>query len=206
MWRRRYRRRFRGLRMLIGVGAIASWALERNYGASALAYRYAGKSAQYTQIHIPYNSILMLLAGVLFMFIAVKIIIGRKHARATANLAEMLALSPGAFEAEVGRLLKSQGYHLKVCGGAGDKGADLIGTNARGQRVVVQVKRYAETHAIGSPVIQTLIGTQQIFKAQEAIIATTSHLTKAAAELAESQGVVIYDGARLGQLAAKTAA
>ncbi|MBO4207419.1 restriction endonuclease [Micromonospora echinofusca] len=64
------------------------------------------------------------------------------------------------FEHWFGRLLTASGCTgVTVCGGAGDRGADIVGTAPDGRRVVVQCKRRSPGNRVGSAEIQRFAGT-----------------------------------------------
>ncbi|WP_245973678.1 restriction endonuclease [Euzebya pacifica] len=113
-------------------------------------------------------------------------------------------LTPTEFEEAVADILRCNGWKdVKVQGGAGDRGADVIGTDPDGRRVVVQAKRYAASNKVGSQDVQVLIGSQRIHGAERAMIVTTSGYTAAAVELADEFGDVdLIDGRALGRMAA----
>lgn len=121
----------------------------------------------------------------------------RRHRRSAAP-AELCELSPAEFEHYVGRWLEAKGYcHVRVLGGPGDLGADIICTDPRRRRIIVQCKRYGRTK-VSSGEIQLLIGAKAIHRAELAIMATTSELTEPAQRLARTHGVMVSDWQALG--------
>ncbi|MFJ7272381.1 restriction endonuclease [Streptomyces sp. NPDC099050] len=87
---------------------------------------------------------------------------------------------------------------VEVVGGAGDLGADVIATTPDGLRVVVQCKRYADTHRVGSQDLQRFGGTCfAVHDADVAIVVTTSSYTAPALEYAAACGIVCIDGEAL---------
>src|SRR6266540_4182707 len=101
--------------------------------------------------------------------------------RRTLYLNDLIALSPTGFEEAMVDLFRDLGYrHVTKTGGAGDLAADITCTDSRGQRVVVQCKRYARDNHVGSPVIQQFIGMITVHhKADHGIVVTTSSFTTA---------------------------
>lgn len=128
----------------------------------------------------------------------------RRRGRWSRTGRDLYRLSPAEFEEAVASILRRNGWKdVKVQGGSGDLGADVIGTDPDGRRVVVQAKRYAASNKVGSQEVQVLIGSQRIHRADRAMIVTTSGYTAAAVELAGEFGDVdLIDGQALGRLAA----
>lgn len=120
----------------------------------------------------------------------------RRRRPRTAAVRRLAALGDGtgkAAEQLVADLLERDGCTgVRVCGGGGDLGADVIGQLPGGGRVVVQVKDYAKP--IGSPAIQTFNGTcWSVHEADRAVFVTTSSFTRAAAAFAGRSGIELVD-------------
>lgn len=118
----------------------------------------------------------------------------RQHRRRT-TLEALYALHPEVFEVEVARILAALGWsRVRVKGGSGDRGVDIVGTDPEGARTVVQCKRFAPTLAVGSPVVQAVLGAQSIEGADRAMVVTTSYFTPSARQLAALMDVRLVDG------------
>lgn len=65
----------------------------------------------------------------------------------------------------------------------------------------MQAKRYADSQRIGTPVVQTLLGSVQIHNAHHGVIVTTTKFSKPAVDLARKYNVELIDGTRLAVLA-----
>lgn len=111
------------------------------------------------------------------------------------------------FELAVADVLRAYGYDLRRMGGAGDRGVDLVGTDAEGWKVVVQCKRYGPDNKVGSPAVQSFMGTVFNQDAEQGIFVTTSTYTRQARELVASSraDVRLIDGTALTQMAAEAA-
>lgn len=116
-----------------------------------------------------------------------------------AGLHEILALSPASFEVFTRDLLAEHGFSsLRLNGGAGDLGVDILGRDPSGRYTAVQCKLYAPSRRIGSKDIQTFIGMQRIHHgADRGIFVTTADFTPAARELAANHGIWLIDGMTL---------
>jgi restriction system protein len=118
------------------------------------------------------------------------------------HLGALLAATPTEFEHIVAELLSALGFTiLSAGGGAGDLQADIVCTHPEGHRVVVQCKRYAPGNKVSSPAMQSFVGMAHRHHAARGIYVTTSSYTRAAADLAQQQGIDLYDGERLVALA-----
>ncbi|MGW5212321.1 restriction endonuclease [Streptomyces sp. NPDC004051] len=105
------------------------------------------------------------------------------------------ALDAEEFEAAVASLCERDGCSgVEVVGGAGDLGADVVAVSPEGWRVVIQCKRYGDSHRVGSQDMQRFGGTCfAIHEADVAVLVTTSDFTAPAVEYAEQCGIVCVD-------------
>lgn len=118
------------------------------------------------------------------------------------TLEDLLALSPGAFEALVAALFKAYGHQAQVSGGSSDHGVDVVVYNDQGEKWIVQCKRYSGS--VGEPVVRDLYGTMQHEEAQRAYLITTGNLTARAVDWAVGKPIVLYDGNALVNLIRRT--
>jgi restriction system protein len=82
--------------------------------------------------------------------------------------------------------------------GAGNLTPELTGLDPEGRSVVVQCKRYAPGARIGSPVLQTFIGTMTVHhRAERGLFVTTAGYTRPAVALAARHGAALLDGEAL---------
>jgi superfamily II DNA or RNA helicase len=87
-----------------------------------------------------------------------------------------------AFERLIHRLLITRGYqHVRLVGGSGDGGADLVGTY-RGKRWLIQVKKWARP--VGAATIEETINACRTYKADIPAVAAGSGFEVGALELA----------------------
>jgi restriction system protein len=102
-------------------------------------------------------------------------------------------MSGADFEQYVARLLRDSGCRgVRVCGGAGDMGADVIARTPDGQRLVVQCKRYAGN--LSSPDVQRFAGTaRDVHGAEVALLVTTGRPTAQALEVARRCRITLVD-------------
>ncbi|WP_329199918.1 MULTISPECIES: restriction endonuclease [unclassified Streptomyces] len=116
------------------------------------------------------------------------------------------ALDGDAFEGAVAELCERDGCRdVRVVGGAGDLGADIVALAPDGRRVVIQCKRYCATNKVGSQDMQRFGGTcYAVHGADVAAVVTTSDFTTPAAEYAEQCGILCFDRQALHAWSAST--
>lgn len=97
-------------------------------------------------------------------------------------------MTPAQYEEHVGYMMREWGFgNVRVMGGTGDFGADVLCTDTGGQKVCVQCKKYSKP--VGVSAVQEVIGARGFYGCQRAIVATTTSFTPAARQLAEKNGV-----------------
>ena len=120
--------------------------------------------------------------------------------RLDAEVASTDGMSGSDFEQLVARLMRRDGFtDVRVAGGRGDLGADVVG-GREGRRVVVQCKRYSAQRTVSSPEMQKFLGTCfHEHDADEAWFVTTTRFSGPARELGERRGVRLVDRQVLAQ-------
>ncbi len=127
--------------------------------------------------------------------------IRRRHGPAETSIDEFLEMTPREFETAVGLILGRHGFRLAVTGGPGDLAADLTGTDPGGRATVVQCKRYAPGHPVGSRDVQLLIAMGlRHHDAEHLVLVTTSDYTDPARDLAAEHDVELISGEELEDL------
>lgn len=105
-------------------------------------------------------------------------------------------VDPSEFEDFVAFLFYRNGYDQIQTAYSADFGADVI-VKKEGVKTAVQVKRYFELHKVGVSDINQVIGAQQYYQCDQALMITTSSYTPAAKQLAATAGVILWDWERL---------
>ncbi|MFH8370174.1 restriction endonuclease [Streptomyces sp. NPDC018031] len=120
--------------------------------------------------------------------------------------ADFSEMDAGEFEQAVAGLCERDGCRdVRVPGGAGDLGADVLATTPDGRRLVIQCKAYGPGHKVGSPDLQRFGGTCfAVHDAHAAVLVTTSEFTDPAAEYAAQCGIDCFDGRALTEWARRT--
>ena len=118
------------------------------------------------------------------------------------TLRDLQTMDPVEFEHYIGHLFALEGYIPDYTARTGDEGVDIrlypknrLGTRPRGSPVaLVQCKRYADGHAVGSPEVQQFSGALRHEFAHQGYFVTTSAFTPAARKWAEEEGILLLDG------------
>lgn len=99
------------------------------------------------------------------------------------------------FERLVARLMRRDGFtDVRIPGGSGDLGADVVGRAPSGLLVVVQCKRFGEHRSVSSPEMQTFLGTCfHEHGADEAWFVTTTRFSGPARKLGTRRGLHLVD-------------
>lgn len=105
-------------------------------------------------------------------------------------------VDPAEFEDFIAFLFKQNGYDLVQTSYSADFGADII-VKKDHVKTAVQVKRYFELHKVGVSDINQVIGAQQYYQCDQAMMISTSSYTPAAKQLAVTAGVILWDWERL---------
>lgn len=100
------------------------------------------------------------------------------------------------FEDFIGQLFKDNGYEVVETPRTGDYGADLILTKS-GEKIAVQVKRYAQENRVGVQEINQIIGAKDFYKCNKAMIITTSSFSKSGKKLANETLTDLWDWDKL---------
>lgn len=120
------------------------------------------------------------------------------------TLDQILALNSTTFEFFTADLLRRDGCtRVRRVGGAGDLAADNLGRLPDGRKLLVQDKFYAPTTKVSSEDVQKVGGTWKVIHhADVALIVTTSHLTRAAAEYCRRAKILVCERELLVEWAA----
>lgn len=94
------------------------------------------------------------------------------------------------FEEYLQANLENLGYHVKHIGKTGDFGGDLI-LSRYGKKTILQAKRYNSN--VGVKAVQEAISAREYYRCKNAVVATNSHFTKAAKEMAAKCNVELWD-------------
>ncbi len=115
------------------------------------------------------------------------------------NVAAYQAMSASEFEHALAFLCERDGCAgVRVMGGAGDLGADVVAFTPDGRRLVIQAKRYGPGSKVSGPDLQRFGGTCfTIHGAHIAVVVTTSTFTQQALAYAHHAGIQLFDERKL---------
>jgi len=145
----------------------------------------------------PWNTVGFFIAGVILFLIAYlrrrfeskKLI---RTVEAAQKPGDLLDISPAQFENMTVELFQLAGHHAKRTGSTGDHGVDVVVTTSRGEKWVVQCKRWRGY--VGEPVVREFYGTMQHEKADRGILVTTGKFSQPALEWAKGKPIALMDG------------
>lgn len=123
---------------------------------------------------------------ILILFIQYLFRIEREKKIRDSGILQVDKMTGVQFEEYLRILYSSAGYQVKTTPTSGDFGADLLLEKGE-QRIAVQAKRYKAN--VGIKAVQEIASAKIHYKANEAWVVTNSNYTKAATQLAESNGV-----------------
>lgn len=112
----------------------------------------------------------------------------------TSGMQDIDGMTGEEFEYFLCTYFKELGYRAKTTPAVNDYGADLIAYKEE-EKIVVQAKRYKEK--VGIKAVQEAIGAREYYKADKAMVITSSHFTPNARNLAESGSVELWDREKL---------
>lgn len=130
--------------------------------------------------------------------LAVPAYILRKLTAKRNTAARCLRLSGPEFEAYVALVLADNGFkHVEITKGSGDQGVDILAE--RGGRIyAVQCKNYEG--AVGNFAVQEAYAGAQFYGCDVAAVICPGTFTRGAKELAQSTGVLLWDGKKLSHM------
>lgn len=118
---------------------------------------------------------------------------GRKN-----RAAQCLRLTGPEFESYVAKVLYDNGFRkIQVTKGSGDQGVDILATR-NGKRYGIQCKNYEGS--VGNFAVQEAYAGAQYYGCDEAAVICPGEFTRGAKELAQSTGVLLWDGKRLSHM------
>jgi hypothetical protein len=136
--------------------------------------------------------IVVSVVGLLIIYI-VRYLRGRERRR--LMLADASGLSPGDFELRIKELLITLGWErVQHRGGSGDGGVDIQGIY-RGERCIVQCKRYSKR--VEPKYIRDLEGARHHERADRAFLITTGYFTPQGYQWARNKPIELWDGTTL---------
>lgn len=122
----------------------------------------------------------------------------RREMQLLGSLEYLKALPPAEFEALTARFFQSLGYRTRPYEEKQDHGVDVIVYDGKGEKWIVQCKRYQGT--VGEPILRDLLGAMLHEKASRAFLMTTGRLSQKARAWIADKPITVYEGEALVRL------
>ena len=129
-------------------------------------------------------------AGIGLLFVVVFIIYGMFRKKPKQDVKTMKGLDFEHYCAK--RLMKKGFVRVEVTPPTGDYGADIVAYDNKGQKWVIQCKRY--TGKVNNKAVQEAVAAKAHYKAERAAVMTNSRLTEKARQLAFDNAVELFEG------------
>jgi len=145
----------------------------------------------------PLNSYVFFLTGAILIGIFVgRGVVRRGGIRRSADKArsprDLLDVSPTQFEDMVVEVYRMRGAKAWRTGATGDHGVDVVVETPRGEKWVVQCKRWRGW--VGEPQVRDFYGTMQHEKAHKGVLVTTGTFSNAARRWVQGKPLSLVDG------------
>ncbi|MFD1674115.1 restriction endonuclease [Alicyclobacillus fodiniaquatilis] len=151
------------------------------------------------KMHIPISPLIFLVIGFLLVLVIVTAILqpssSRRRFKTQPQMNEIDRMSGEDFEDALEYTLRKKGWRLDTTKKTGDFGADLIGRDPKGRKVVIQAKRWKSN--VGVDGVNQVLAAKAYYQADHALVITNHYLTKSAYELSRKTGVEVWSRKRL---------
>ena len=135
---------------------------------------------------------IILLGGLVILLIAIRIWVNdyRKQQYLSSPLSAIDRMTGKEFEEYLQAHFEERGYTVNLTPDSHDYGADLVCEKAD-EILIIQAKRY--DGKVGNAAIQEIVAAKAYYDATECMVITNSYFSKPAIELAERNGVELWD-------------
>jgi restriction system protein len=147
---------------------------------------------------VPVAAALVSLAALLVAAVVVVRRLGAGYRRDALLRAGLDRLDPRRFEELTAELLRRDGFRkVRVVGGAGDRGVDVLGVAPDGRPYAVQCKYY--TRPLGPGGVRDFVGALRAapYRDHRGVLVISHYLSTQAAETAREQDLIVIDRDRL---------
>ena len=132
------------------------------------------------------------------LILTVPVWVFRKITAPKNSAARCLRLDGPEFEAYVALVLEDNGFkHVALTKGSGDQGVDIL-AERNGKTYAIQCKNYEG--AVGNFAVQEAYTGAQFYGCDKAVVICPGAFTRGAKELAQSTGVLLWDGKKLSHM------
>ncbi|RMH36274.1 MAG: restriction endonuclease [Gammaproteobacteria bacterium] len=145
----------------------------------------------------PWSTSLFVVAGVILGAVwALQVSVSRNRllskAKQIQSREDLANLSPVEFENMVVELFRAMGHQAKRTGKSGDHGVDVVVRTKKGEKWVVQCKRWRKS--VGEGVVRDLYGTLQHEKADGGMIIAANNFSMPAREWVRGKPIRLISG------------
>ena len=116
------------------------------------------------------------------------------------QLAQVRQMTGAQFEQFMADVMRELGYQVRILGGSGDQGVDVIAQRAS-ERIAIQCKQY--DRPVGNKPVQEVFAGSKHHRCTRAVVAAPAGFTQGARALAKSVGVELYDAASVREMIRK---
>ena len=181
------------LSLLDGFLSLVDFVCEGVAGAAVYLLSLIGRG-----LMLPVRGTAWLLYRALRMIWGIPACILRKLTGKYNHASRCLRLSGPEFEAYVALVLEDNGFkHVEITKGSGDQGVDIL-AERNGKTYAVQCKNYEG--AVGNFAVQEAYAGAQFYGCDVAAVICPGTFTRGAKELAQSTGVLLWDGKKLSHM------
>ena len=193
MARKRKKRRSLIAAAFDGLLSVIDWLCESLAGAFVAAL-----GAVFKGLWALLGWLARLMLEVFRILLCVPVWLFRKITTPKNGAARCLRLDGPEFEAYVALVLEDNGFkHVALTKGSGDQGVDIL-AERNGKTYAIQCKNYEG--AVGNFAVQEAYTGAQFYGCDEAAVICPGEFTRGAKELAQSTGVLLWDGKKLSRM------
>ena len=159
--------------------------------AAAVYYLSQKFNIDYT-LMVSIEIAVLIIFSILFVIKKVTTFIKIKTYKST--MSKIDRMSGQDFELVLKKYFEKKGYRVETTPTSNDYGADLV-LHKGGIKTVVQAKRYK--NSVGNSAVQEIVAAKAYYKAKKCLVITNSYFTKNAKNLAQVNGVELWDRNKL---------
>ena len=193
MAKRKKKRRSLLAALLNGLLGMIDWLCESIAGAAVWLIAMVGRG-----LVALVRGMLFLLTKAAGLLLSIPVWLFRKMTASNNQAWRCLKLDGPEFEAYVALVLEDNGFkHVALTKGSGDQGVDIL-AERNGKTYAIQCKNYEGS--VGNFAVQEAYTGAQFYGCDKAAVICPGEFTRGAKELAQSTGVLLWDGKKLSHM------
>lgn len=179
--------------LLNGLLGMIDWLCESIAGAAVWLIAMVGRG-----LVALVRGMLFLLTKAAGLLLSIPVWLFRKMTAPNNQAWRCLKLDGPEFEAYVALVLEDNGFkHVALTKGSGDQGVDIL-AERNGKTYAIQCKNYEGS--VGNFAVQEAYTGAQFYGCERAAVICPGEFTRGAKELAQSTGVLLWDGKKLSHM------